>query len=83
VVESDKLVGMIARADLVRAVAVAAEEASPAPMRDGSEYTLGYAGGLSDEIDPAAARELRDAYRSSRGADHEARPGGRSCPVTF
>jgi len=34
VVESDKLVGMIARADLVRAVAVAAEKASPAPMRD-------------------------------------------------
>jgi CBS domain-containing protein len=34
VVESDKLVGMIARADLVRAVAVSAEEASPAPMRD-------------------------------------------------
>jgi CBS domain-containing protein len=31
VVEGDKLVGMIARADLVRAVA---EEASPAPMRD-------------------------------------------------
>jgi CBS domain-containing protein len=34
VVESDKLVGMIARADLVRAVAVSAEEASPAPVRD-------------------------------------------------
>jgi CBS domain-containing protein len=34
VVEGDKLVGMIARADLVRAMAVAAEEASPAPMRD-------------------------------------------------
>jgi CBS domain-containing protein len=34
VVESDKLVGMIARADLVRAVAVSAEKASPAPMRD-------------------------------------------------
>jgi CBS domain-containing protein len=32
VVESDKLVGMIARADLVRAVAVSA--ISPAPMRD-------------------------------------------------
>jgi CBS domain-containing protein len=30
VVESDKLVGMIARADLVRAVAVSAEKASPA-----------------------------------------------------
>ena len=34
VVEGDKLVGMIARADLVRAVAVSAEEASPAPMHD-------------------------------------------------
>ena len=34
VVESDKLVGMIARADLVRAVAVSAEKASPAPIRD-------------------------------------------------
>jgi CBS domain-containing protein len=34
VVESGKLVGMIARADLVRAVAVTAEKASPAPMRD-------------------------------------------------
>lgn len=34
VVETDKLVGMIARADLVRAVAVSAEKASPAPMRD-------------------------------------------------
>ena len=34
VVESDKLVGMIARADLVRAVAVSAEKASLAPMRD-------------------------------------------------
>jgi CBS domain-containing protein len=34
VVESDKLVGMIARADLVRAVAEAAEKASPTPMRD-------------------------------------------------
>ena len=34
VVESDKLVGMIARADLVRAVAVSAEKASPAPLRD-------------------------------------------------
>jgi CBS domain-containing protein len=34
VVESSKLVGMIARADLVRAVAVSAEKASPAPMRD-------------------------------------------------
>jgi CBS domain-containing protein len=34
VVESDKLVGMIARADLVRAVAVSAEKASGAPMRD-------------------------------------------------
>jgi CBS domain-containing protein len=34
VVESGKLVGMIARADLVRAVAVSAEKASPAPLRD-------------------------------------------------
>jgi CBS domain-containing protein len=34
VVEGDKLVGMIARADLVRAVAVSAEKATPAPMRD-------------------------------------------------
>jgi CBS domain-containing protein len=34
VVEGDKLVGMIARADLVRAVAVSAERASPAPVRD-------------------------------------------------
>jgi CBS domain-containing protein len=34
VVDSDKLVGMIARADLVRAVAVSAEKASPAPVRD-------------------------------------------------
>jgi CBS domain-containing protein len=34
VVESGKLVGMIARADLVRAVAVSAERASPAPVRD-------------------------------------------------
>ena len=34
VVENDKLVGMIARADLVRAVAVSAEKASLAPMRD-------------------------------------------------
>jgi CBS domain-containing protein len=34
VVENGKLVGMIARADLVRAVAVSAEKASPAPMRD-------------------------------------------------
>ena len=34
VVESDQLVGMIARADLVRAVAVSAEKASLAPMRD-------------------------------------------------
>ena len=34
VVESDKLVGMIARADLVRAVAVSAEKAAPAPTRD-------------------------------------------------
>jgi CBS domain-containing protein len=34
VVESGKLVGMIARADLVRAVAVTAEKASPAPMHD-------------------------------------------------
>jgi CBS domain-containing protein len=34
VVESHKLVGMIACADLVRAVAVSAEKASPAPMRD-------------------------------------------------
>ena len=34
VVEGDKLVGMIARAYLVRAVAVSAEKATPAPMRD-------------------------------------------------
>jgi CBS domain-containing protein len=34
VVESGKLVGMIARPDLVRAVAVSAEKASPARMRD-------------------------------------------------
>ena len=34
VVESGKLVGMIARADLVRAVAVSAEKASPTPVRD-------------------------------------------------
>jgi CBS domain-containing protein len=34
VVENDKLVGMIARPDLVRAVAVSAEKVSPAPMRD-------------------------------------------------
>jgi CBS domain-containing protein len=34
VVEDDKLVGMIARADLVRAVALSAEQSSPAPMRD-------------------------------------------------
>ena len=34
VVESDQLVGMIARADLVRAVAVSAEKASLAPLRD-------------------------------------------------
>jgi CBS domain-containing protein len=34
VVENDKLVGMIARPDLVRAVAVSAEKASPAPIRD-------------------------------------------------
>ena len=34
VVENDKLVGMIARADLVRAVALSAEQASPGPMRD-------------------------------------------------
>ena len=34
VVESGKLVGMIARADLVRAVAESAEKASPAPLRD-------------------------------------------------
>ncbi|HWX70980.1 MAG TPA: CBS domain-containing protein [Xanthobacteraceae bacterium] len=34
VVENDKLVGMIARADLVRAVAMSAEKASPAPVRD-------------------------------------------------
>jgi CBS domain-containing protein len=39
VVESDKLVGMIARADLVRAVAVSAEKASLAPMRDVSVDT--------------------------------------------
>src|ERR1700733_2376439 len=34
VVKSGKLVGMIARADLVRAVAESAEKASPAPLRD-------------------------------------------------
>jgi CBS domain-containing protein len=34
VVENEKLVGMIARVDLVRAVAESAEEAAPAPMRD-------------------------------------------------
>ena len=34
VVESGKLVGMIARADLVRAVAESAEKTSPAPIRD-------------------------------------------------
>jgi CBS domain-containing protein len=34
VVENDKLVGMIARADLVRAVAESAEKVSPAPVRD-------------------------------------------------
>jgi CBS domain-containing protein len=34
VVESDKLVGMIARPDLVRAVAVSAEKTSSAPTRD-------------------------------------------------
>jgi CBS domain-containing protein len=34
VVENGKLVGVIARADLVRAVAVSAEKAAPAPMRD-------------------------------------------------
>jgi CBS domain-containing protein len=34
VVESGKLVGAIARADLVRAVAESAEKASPAPPRD-------------------------------------------------
>jgi CBS domain-containing protein len=34
VVENGKLVGMIARADLVRAVAASAEKTSPAPMRD-------------------------------------------------
>jgi len=34
VVENDKLVGMIARADLVRAVALSAEQSSPGPMRD-------------------------------------------------
>ena len=34
VIDGDKLVGMIARADLVRAVAVSAEKASPAPTRD-------------------------------------------------
>ena len=34
VVEGDKLVGMIARADLVRAVAVSAEKTTPTPMRD-------------------------------------------------
>jgi CBS domain-containing protein len=34
VVEGEKLVGMIARADLVRAVAVSTEKASSAPMRD-------------------------------------------------
>ena len=36
VVENGKLVGMIARSDLVRAVAVSAEKASPAPTRDAS-----------------------------------------------
>jgi CBS domain-containing protein len=39
VVENGKLVGMIARADLVRAVAVSAEKASPAPIRDVSVDT--------------------------------------------
>ena len=39
VVEGDKLVGVIARADLVRAVAVSAEKTSPAPMRDVSVDT--------------------------------------------
>lgn len=34
VVDGDKLVGMIARADLVRAVAVSAERSSPGPARD-------------------------------------------------
>jgi CBS domain-containing protein len=34
VVENDRLVGMIARTDLVRAVAVSAEKAAPAPARD-------------------------------------------------
>ncbi len=34
VIDGDKLVGMIARADLVRAVAVSAEKTSPAPTRD-------------------------------------------------
>jgi CBS domain-containing protein len=36
VVESDKLVGMIARVDLVRAVAVSSEKASSVPQRDES-----------------------------------------------
>jgi CBS domain-containing protein len=34
VVQGGQLVGMIARADLVRAVAVSAEEAAPTPVRD-------------------------------------------------
>jgi CBS domain-containing protein len=34
VVESDKLVGVIARVDLVRAMATSAEKVSPAPLRD-------------------------------------------------
>lgn len=34
VVEAGKLVGIIARADLVRAVAASAEKASPTPVRD-------------------------------------------------
>jgi CBS domain-containing protein len=39
VVESDKLVGMIARVDLVRAVATSAEKASPQPASDVSVET--------------------------------------------
>ncbi len=39
VVEGDKLVGVIARADLVRAVAESAEKTSPAPTRDVSVDT--------------------------------------------
>ena len=38
VVENDQLVGIIARPDLVRAVAESADRASPAPVRDVSVY---------------------------------------------